>query len=176
MHTTGADPALYLLYVRKALLHLVLDHVVFSLVAPIPRFSEQKCLTSIPGGWWCDGLCYYPCSWSPPLALVNDAGLLENCTRRSLRLQYNSSCITYSLSVHANGFFIASDWGRYLCSTWNPITTTEEALTNQMDKMMHPMDVSLFLFSLGPWTKWLWRLCMDSTIWTFPRNNLAKCD
>lgn len=37
---------------RKALLRLVLDHVVFSLVAPIPRFSEQSVwlLSPLAGG------------------------------------------------------------------------------------------------------------------------------
>lgn len=31
--------------------------------------------TFLPGSWHCDGLCYPPCSWNPPLGLVNCAGL-----------------------------------------------------------------------------------------------------
>lgn len=59
MHAIGFDHALSLLYVNKALFHLVYDHVVFSLVAPILKYSGQKCLTFVPGGWHCDDLTYH---------------------------------------------------------------------------------------------------------------------
>lgn len=49
LNTTEADFAISLLYVSQILFHLVLDHVVFSLAIPIPRWNGQKCLEPSPG-------------------------------------------------------------------------------------------------------------------------------
>ena len=59
MTTTEADFVLSLLCISKALFHPVPGYVIFFLVTPILRCSEQKCLeTSLGISDYCTGICW----------------------------------------------------------------------------------------------------------------------
>lgn len=151
-----------------------------SSVTPIPRCSGQKCFTSVPGGWHWDDFHYHPCGWSSSLHWLMVQSYSTSCMNRSLRLQHNSSCTAYSLSIRANGFLRTVPEEDMCVTHESPhLSTAEEALSDQMGKMTHSvMSVSLS-FLTGPMNK-VAAEAMHGLHHTdppsFPGNELAKCD